>query len=93
MCTVLDFDRLREICVAKPLRRTMLSLQKVPQSKTIQVHNIGDVTEDMLTLFFENKRSGGGEVTNIQVCRKDDYAVLDFLESASKLNVHAWYTH
>ena len=93
MSTVAEFDRLREICVTKPLRGTMLSLQKVPQSTTIQVHNIGDVTEDMLTLFFENKRSGGGEVANVQVCRKDDYALFEFLESASKLNLHAWYTH
>ena len=93
MCTVAEFDRLREICVSKPLRGTMLSLQKVPQSKTIQVHNIGDVTEEMLTLFFENKRSGGGEVANIQVCRKDDYALIEFLESASKLIVHVWYIH
>ncbi|KAI0226307.1 hypothetical protein LSAT2_023080 [Lamellibrachia satsuma] len=88
-----EFDRLREICVTKPLRGTMLSLQKMPQSKTIQAHNIGDVTEDILTLFFESRRSGGGELANIQVCRKDDYALLEFLEIAPVQNILAKENH
>ena len=57
----------------------------MPQSKAVQVHNIGDVTEEMMTLYFENRRSGGGEVTNVHVCREDDYVLLEFAEWASKL--------
>ena len=53
------------------------------------MHNIGDVTEDMMTLYFENKRSGGGLVTSVRVCRDEDYAVLELQEYSSRL--HYWH--
>ena len=82
---VSDFDRLRELCVTKPFRGTMLSVQKVQKSTKIQVHNIGNVDETMLLLYFESKRrSGGGEVADIQVFPQDDYAIIAFSECASK---------
>ena len=87
LCIVVEFDRLRELCVTKPLRGTMMSLQRVPQAQTIQVHNIGEVTEEILKLYFENKRSGGGEVTNAQFFRKDGYALFQLAECACKLHV------
>ena len=50
------------------------------------MHNIGDVTMDMMTLYFDNERSGGGHVTRMRFCREDDYAVLEWQEQASKLH-------
>ena len=84
--TVAEYDRLREIYLAKPLRRNMLSLHRVPLSRAIQVHNIGDVTEDTMMLYFENERSGGGHVTSMRFCRDDDYAVLEMQEHSRKLH-------
>ena len=81
---VSEFHRLRELCVTKPLWGTMLSVQRVPQSQAIQVHNIGDVTEEILKLYFENRRSGGGEVTNVHVCQQHGHALIEFAECASK---------
>ena len=91
--TVVEYDRLREICLTKPLRRNMLSLRRVPLSRTIQVHNIGHVTEDMMMSYFsdmtETLFSGGGHVTCIRFCRDEDYAVLELQEHSSKL--HCWH--
>ena len=39
-----------------------------------------------MTLYFENKRSGGGHVTSIRFCRDDDYAVLELQEHSCKLH-------
>ena len=61
-----------------------MSVQKVQKSTKIQVHNIGDVDEMMLQLYFESKRSGGGDVADIQVFPQDDYAIIEFSECASK---------
>ena len=77
-----EFDRLRELCVSKPLRGTMVNLQRVPQSKTIQVYNIGTITEELLTLYFENKSGKGG----VDVRRQDDFALIEFEKCASKLH-------
>ena len=63
----------------------MLSVQKVQKSTKIQVHGIRNVDETMLPLYFESKRrSGGGDVADIQVFQQDDYAIIAFSECASK---------
>ena len=81
-----EFDRLRELCVSKPLRGTMVNLQRVPQSKTIQVYNIGTNTEEILTLYFENKSGKDGRVIGADVPRQDDFALIEFEKCASKLH-------
>ena len=79
--TVAEFDRLRELCISKPLRGTMVTLQRVPQSKTIQVYNIGKVTKEILALYFENK---GGTDSCVSVHRQDDYALVEYENCTSK---------
>ncbi|KAI0242558.1 hypothetical protein LSAT2_012859, partial [Lamellibrachia satsuma] len=88
-----EFDRLRELCVTKPFRGTMLSVQRVPQSQTIQVHNISCITEDMFIMYFENKRSGGGQVTNVHVRHQDECALIEFAESDNVRDVLAKDSH
>lgn len=82
---VLDFDSLRELCARTALQGAMISVHRVAQSRTIQVHNIGDMSEDILSLYFEHKRSGGGEVAHIQVNREDECALVEVTEYASEL--------
>ena len=83
---VAECDRLRELCVSTPLRGTMVNLQRVPQSKTIQVYNIGTITEEILTLYFENKSGKDGCVIGVDVHRQDDFALIEFDKGASKLH-------
>ena len=64
----------------------MVNLQKVPQSKTIQVYNIGTITEELLTLYFENKSGNDGRVIGVDVRRQDDFALIEFEKCASKLH-------
>ena len=86
MHSVAEFDRLRELCVSKPLRGTMVNLQRVPQSKTIQVYNIGTITEELLNMYFENKSGKDGGVIGVDVCRQDDFALIEFEKCTSKLH-------
>ena len=82
---VVDFYSLRELCVTKPLRGTMISVQRVAETRQIQVHNTGGLTEEMLGLYFESKkRSGGGKVTRIHVYHEQDYALVEVADNASK---------
>ena len=55
-----------------------MNLQRVTQTRTIQVHNIGDVTKDTLGVYFKNKRcSGGGKVTDVHTFPEDNYALVE----------------
>ena len=86
MHLVAEFDRLRELCVSTPLRGTMVNLQRVPQSKTIQVYNIGTITKELLTLYFENKCGKDGGQIGVDVRKQDDVALIEFEKCASKLH-------
>ena len=71
--------------MTKPLRGTMISVQRVAETRRIQVHNIGSLTEEKLGLYFENKtRSGGGYVTRIRVDNEQDYALVEVANNTSK---------
>ena len=71
--------------MTKPMRGTMISVQRVAETRQIQVHNIGGLTDDKLGLYFENKkRSGGGNVTRIHVYHEQAYALVEVADNASK---------
>ena len=70
--------------MTKPLRGTMISVQRVAQTRRIQVHNIGGWTEETLGLYFGNRRSGGGNVIGIRVFHEHDYALVEVADNASK---------
>ena len=63
-----------------------MNLHRVPQSKTIQVYNIGTITEELLIMYFENKSGKDGHVIGVDVRRQDDFALIEFEKCASKLH-------
>ena len=79
---VAEFERLWKVCTRKPLYGRMINLRRVAECRTIQVHNIGDVYEDILSLYFESKRNGYGEVVHVEMCREDNYALLKMVDKA-----------
>ncbi|KAI0223125.1 Protein mono-ADP-ribosyltransferase PARP14, partial [Lamellibrachia satsuma] len=81
-----DFDSLRVLCITRPLHATMLSVHRVPLSRVVQVHNIGRVSKDMLSMYFDSKKhSGGGKVVHVNVYREHDYACVE-LEDPTIVN-------
>ena len=62
----------------------MISVQKVAHTSCIIVHSVSHVSEDMITLHFENqRRSGGGDVK--AVTKHDDLAIVEFKNRNGRL--------
>ena len=72
------------MCASKPLRGKMVAVQKITESRKIQVYGIGDMTKDLLRIYFENKRSGCTEVIDIRVYHEDDCALVEVPDNACK---------
>jgi len=62
----------------------MISVQRLTQTERIQVHNIGRLTEEMLRLYFQNKKSGGDKVVDVKIYANEDYAIVDVIENSSE---------
>ena len=63
----------------------MISVQRVAQTHRIQVHNIGSFSEEMLRLYFENKKkSGGDRVIDLKIYANEDYAIVDVADNSSE---------
>lgn len=59
-------QKIRERVSKKLLDGVQLSLEEVEYTDSILVSNLPPaVPEDMLTLYFESPRAGGGEVTEV----------------------------
>jgi hypothetical protein len=58
----------------------MLSVQRLPLSKMIQIHNIGKISKENIELYFEHPKSGGGPVLRCEcpVSNYKDCAILEF---------------
>ena len=63
----------------------MLGLYQVPRPTCIQVSNIGDISEDSLSAYFETKRSGGSGDVDVVIHQDQGCAIvtLDSYESMS----------
>ena len=84
MHVILDFAKIQKAIVRKPVEGRLLGVERVPSTKSVQVFNIGHMTNDSLMTYFENKRSGGsGEVT-VNVNRQQGYAIVTFENHAGK---------
>ena len=44
----------------------MISIRKVPLATSIEVHGVCDLSDEILTLFFENRQNGKGKVVEIK---------------------------
>jgi len=83
-CYVVEYDHLRQLCATKPLRASMMNLHRMTKSRTVQGHNIGDLTADVLTVYFANRqRSEGGKIKRIRC--EESYALVEFAEHESEL--------
>ncbi|ELU00122.1 hypothetical protein CAPTEDRAFT_189747 [Capitella teleta] len=72
------FSALLGHCIRYPLVDSMVRLERIPQSKSIQVVLPG-FHSDHLGLYFEsNKRSGGGDVESVEDCKQ--YTIINFEE-------------
>ncbi|KAI0207587.1 hypothetical protein LSAT2_007767 [Lamellibrachia satsuma] len=71
----------------------MINLGRVAECRTIQVHNIGDVYEDILSLYFESKRNGYGDVVHVEMCRENNYALLKMVDKTHVRSILAIQNH
>lgn len=61
-----DFKKMCSKVSKRALEGARLSLEQVECTDSIMVENLTpDLTDDLLTLYFESIRSGGGEVTAV----------------------------
>jgi hypothetical protein len=68
-------------CLKRPFHGHMVSVQRVAQPDTIQVHGFTVVsdTHDFLSLYFENsRRSGGSEIVSCEIDADQRCALIRF---------------
>ena len=62
----------------------MLTLSRVVCSRTVQVFNIGHISEDSLSAYFETKRSGGSGEVQVVIHEDQECAIVTFRTYESK---------
>lgn len=63
---VTDFEKMRSKVSKRALDGARLTLEQVECTDSVVVGNLTpDLTDDLLTLYFESSRSGGGDVTAV----------------------------
>lgn len=68
-------------CLKRPFHGHMVSVQRVAQPDTIQVHGftVSSDTHDLLSLYFENsRRSGGSEIISCEILADQKAALVRF---------------
>lgn len=77
-----DYKRLQKALVRKPVEGCMLTMERVPYCTSIQVSNIGHLTEDGLSAYFGNSKKSGGEGDpDVEIHRDVDCAIVTFENS------------
>lgn len=77
-CLNKDYKAMRRLVVSKPFQGQMISVERVQPTSSIKVSGIGNLSAEMLELYFENAKNDGGEVVNVELYPKDDYAIVEF---------------
>jgi len=81
---IADYKSLRKLVVSKPFQGRMISVQRVAHTSCVIVDGVSHLSEDMITLHFENsRRSGGGEVK--AVTKHNDFAIVEFKDRNGRL--------
>ena len=63
----------------------MLSMERVPKCTSIQVTNIGSISEDSLSAYFgSTKKSGGSGDPDVTIDRDQGCAIVSFETPESK---------
>lgn len=76
----IDYHKARLTVCTKPLQGKMVSIQRLAVSTAIQVHNIGTQSEEALQLYFENRKSGGGDVVRVEMYPDKGFAIVHFAD-------------
>ncbi|XP_076461057.1 uncharacterized protein LOC143293736 [Babylonia areolata] len=89
----IDHKEVQAALTRKPFKGHALSVDSIPQSCTILVKNLPKhppVSKELLMFYFENPRkSGGGEVTNVEIDREGQYALVTFADPEVAVRVSA----
>ncbi|KAG9472927.1 hypothetical protein GDO78_016090 [Eleutherodactylus coqui] len=74
-----EFDHLEKAVQKRKLRAMSLSVQRVRLCADILVENLGgSVSAELLEMYFESRRSGGGTVNLLTMLRNNCAAVVSF---------------
>ena len=74
------YDTITQKVAKKPLDGNMLAVEQVPVCHCVQVTGLdmAKTTEDALRYYFENHKSGGGGVSNVELNIKGGWALVYF---------------
>ena len=87
-----DYNKLRKALSRKPIEGRILGVERVPYSRSLQVFNIGGISEDSLSAYFENtRRSGGSGVAEVRIKKQDNCAIVSFENHESK-HLRVWFS-
>ncbi|XP_010712168.1 protein mono-ADP-ribosyltransferase PARP14 [Meleagris gallopavo] len=65
----------------KRVKRFKITARLLEVTRSIKVENIPDnISTDYLTVYFENKRNGGGSVSDIQLFPEENSAIITFCD-------------
>ncbi|CAH3019691.1 unnamed protein product [Porites evermanni] len=75
-----SYDTITQKVAKKPLDGNMLAVEQVPVCHCVQVTglNTAKTTEDALRYYFEKHKSGGGDVSSVELNIKDGWALVYF---------------
>ena len=78
--TLTGHDTITQKVAKKPLDGNMLAVEQVPVCHCVEVTglNRANTTEDALRYYFENHKSGGGDVSSVELNIKDGWALVYF---------------
>lgn len=68
------------------MKRFKITARLLEVTRSIKVENIPDnISTDYLTVYFENKRNGGGSVSDIQLFPEENSAIITFCDHKGKV--------
>ncbi|XP_073412651.1 protein mono-ADP-ribosyltransferase PARP10 isoform X2 [Dendrobates tinctorius] len=74
-----EFDSLERNVEKRPVQGSSLSVQRVRLCAEVLVENLGEsVSIDLLEMYFESRRSGGGRVNLVTMLRNNSAAIVSF---------------
>ncbi|XP_069588203.1 protein mono-ADP-ribosyltransferase PARP10 [Ranitomeya imitator] len=74
-----EFDNLERNVEKRPVQGSSLSVQRVRLCAEVLVENLGEsVSTDLLEMYFESRRSGGGRVNSVTMLRNNSAAIVSF---------------
>ncbi|XP_063777140.1 protein mono-ADP-ribosyltransferase PARP10 [Pseudophryne corroboree] len=76
-----EFEHLAQCVKARKLHQASVSLQRVRACAEVLVENVGShVSAELLEMYFESRRSGGGRVKSLTLLRNNSAAVVSFCD-------------